>query len=168
MAKDRKKGSGGSSRNEDAEKRLPEEGRAFLNEWRRGLILQDHRYNNKGLLQLVSRAMVDEEFRSRLLKDADGLLRDFSPKLEPMPQGVTIKFLENSGTVLNVVLPPRVGDIDYRPLLRDLLRSRTSSTIAASVDDYDFGNVFPADANDHGDPGGGDVVGPLADDSVTI
>jgi hypothetical protein len=136
---------------------LSEDDRNMLRLWRDGLSVVDPRYHMKGVLQLANHAMVDEQFRTRLVNDTDALLREVEPKLEPVPEGVTLRFFANTPDTLNVVLPPMIGEMDKRPAaLRELLRSRTSEAVAFGGDDFDFGNFFdsgPAPGHaDGGDP----------------
>jgi hypothetical protein len=103
-----------------------EDGRALVR-WYEGLALQDVRYNSKALLEIAHRAMLDEEFRRRLLDDTQAVLLEIQKKLGDFPKGFTLKFLENTKETVNVVLPHRAGEATYRPTpLRDLLHSRTS------------------------------------------
>lgn len=118
--------------------------------WRESLVVQDPRYNSKILLKLVALAMADEQFRSRLINDTEGVLRDLHVNSD-LPEGVTLRFLENTQNTLNVVLPPRAGELSNRATaLREALRSRTSSTMALFKDDFDIGNFDSFDL--FGDP----------------
>jgi hypothetical protein len=114
---------------------LSEEDRRILRLWRESLILQDPRYDSKAVLKLAARAMADEEFRSRLVNETDKVLEELYK-----PEGTTLKFYDNTADTLNVVLPPRAGQMSGRPIaFREILRSRTSSELSESSfrDDFD-------------------------------
>ena len=122
---------------------LSEDDQNALRLWRESLSLLDMRYHSKVLLKLVARAMADDEFRSRLVNDTDAVLAELEPGLS---DGTDIRFLENSPTMLNVVLPPRAGEMEKRPVaLRDALRSRTAEGLVLFEDEWDIRNVGTKD-----------------------
>jgi hypothetical protein len=123
---------------------LGEDDRSALRLWRESLALLDERYHDKALLKLVARAMVDDEFRSRLVDDTDAVLGELELKL---PNGMRVRFLANTPTTVNVVLPPGAGEMEKRPrALRDALRSRTSGEALAFFED-DFWDDDPDEAD---------------------
>jgi hypothetical protein len=143
---------------------LNEEDNRILGHWRDSLSVQDPRYHSKGLLQLATHAMIDEEFRSRLVNDTEALFRELQPKLEELPEGVALRFFDNTNDTLNVILPPQAGEVSHRSAaLKDLLRSRTSVELISGGDDWDFGNFTDSGpAPGHADGGDPDSVdGPI-------
>jgi hypothetical protein len=118
---------------------LNDDDRRVIVAWRENLALLDPRYGGKGLLALAALSMANDEIRSRLLTDdLYGVLEKAPALAAELPRGVTLRFFENTSNSLNVVLPPRTGEMSRRPArLRNLLRSRTE-TVAASGDDYDL------------------------------
>jgi hypothetical protein len=101
-------------------------------------------WHDKVLLALVARSMVDDAFRARLVDDTDAVLAEIEPGL---PAGLDVTFLANTPTTVNVVLPPRAGEVENRSgALRDALRSRTSGDAL----------FFLADDWNISDPGGAD------------
>jgi hypothetical protein len=54
--------------------------------------------------QLVARAGIDDAFKQRLLADPAGVLKEQGLTL---PAGVTVKVLDNTGTVVHLVLPQK-------------------------------------------------------------
>jgi hypothetical protein len=113
---------------------LSEAEQIALRHWRESMTLLDGRYHDKVVLKLVARAMGDAEFRARLVADTDAVLGELEEKL---PEGIHVRFLANTPTTLNVVLPPVAAEIERQPEgLRDALTSRTSLLIE-SYDDYD-------------------------------
>ncbi|WP_248959144.1 hypothetical protein [Sphaerisporangium perillae] len=129
----------------DGNKEPPEPAPAFGDEderlfrlWFESLVLQDKRYLNKGLAVLARMAMADEEFRARLVDDPDGALHGLRERLR-LPAGVKLNFFDNTHDSLNLVLPPRAGDVRNRThALREILRSRTTESDAFLSDDFDF------------------------------
>ena len=132
-----------------------EEDRSVLRLWRESLSLLDPRYESKGLLKLVALAMVDEQIRSRLINDSEGVLRELQTERQSnvdleLSEVTNLWFLENSQDTLNVLLPPRAGGLTYSPSgqmgyrspeRREALRSRTSSEqLRIFMDDYDVGD----------------------------
>jgi hypothetical protein len=77
--------------------------------WRENIALQDPRVNNKALNLLVRAAMADDQIRSQLVNDTEGILDELRPKFV-MPEDATIKFYDNARDTLHVVLPPRASD----------------------------------------------------------
>jgi hypothetical protein len=121
-----------------------EEDERVLRDWRESLILQDPRYKSKVLLKFAALAMVDEQFRSRLVNDTEGVLGELRSRAD-LPEGVTVKFYENTPGTLNVVLPPRGGEMSTRPApLREQLRSRTANA-ELPFDDFNIGNFDSID-----------------------
>jgi hypothetical protein len=134
---------------------LSEDDRSALRLWRESLTMLDGRYHDKVLLKLVARAMVDNEFRSRLVNDTDAVLGELELKLL---DGMDVRFLANTPTTVNVVLPPGAGEMEKRPMaLRDALRSRTSGDALAFLED-DF-----SDQDDTGGDGTPPIVVPAGD-----
>ena len=102
-------------------------------------MLQDHRYESKALMALAALAMADPDFRSRLIDDTAAVLTAFDKDVD-LPDGYEFRFHENSANVVHVVLPPRAGEADKRPVaLREALRSRTDLvTLSIFADDFDY------------------------------
>jgi hypothetical protein len=125
---------------------LSEEDERLLHLWRESLVLQDPRYKSKVLLKFAAITMADEEFRSRLVNDTEAVLHEFQSKVD-WPEGLTLRFLENTQDTLNVVLPPRSGEMSDQPVaLREVLRSRTTAwTDGLFRDDFDPGDFDPID-----------------------
>jgi hypothetical protein len=135
---------------------MSDDDQRILRLWRESLSLLDTRYEDKRLVRIAARAMVDDELRAKLVE------RDYAVAEEPSaagptePRPVEVRFHVNTPEMLHVVLPPRAGEAETRPAaLRDDLRSRTSARDAAWFRD-DF-NIS--------DPGGLDppIVLPLGD-----
>jgi hypothetical protein len=117
---------------------LSEDDQNGLRLWRESLTLLDGRYHSKVLLKLAARSMVDDEFRSRLVDDTDAVLGELEPGL---PGDAEVRFYANTPATVNVVLPPRAGELGKRPVaLRDALSSRTSGDAVPplGVDDADI------------------------------
>jgi hypothetical protein len=144
---------------------LNEDDKRVLRYWRESLTPLDPRYRLKSLLTLAHQAMIDEAFRSRLISETQAVLGEFQPHLIDLPKGVKLAFFENTKDTLNVVLPPRAGEMAYRSkALREILRSRTSDAVTiASGDDWDMGNATDSGpAPGHADGGDPDSVdGPI-------
>ena len=122
-----------------------EEDEQVLRTWRENLVLQDPRYKSKVLLKFAALAMVDEQFRSRLLNDTEAVLGELRSKAD-LPEGVTVRFFDNTPGTLNVVLPPRAGEMSSRPApLREQLRSRTADSVGFFSDDFNIGNFDSID-----------------------
>lgn len=139
-----------------ASNNLSDEDTRVLRLWRENLVLQDPRYRSKGLLAIAAMAVADEHFRSRLVNDTEALLSELPSTLD-LPEGVALKFFDNTQNTLFVVLPPQAGVMDNKPqALRDVLRSRTADALSFGSDDFDFGNLTdsgPAPGHaDGGDP----------------
>jgi hypothetical protein len=62
----------------------------------------------KALGKLIAKAWADEAFKARLLADPAGVLT--AEGLAP-PAGVSVKILENTDTVFNLVLPANPTDL---------------------------------------------------------
>jgi hypothetical protein len=108
-----------------------------LRRWREFQIIHDTRLESKGLLELGALAMTNREFRSRLISDPDSTLRKFQEEFLPLPQNLSLTFLENSRSAANIVLPPPAGAVKNRPpALRDALRSGTNERFLD--DDFDI------------------------------
>ena len=124
---------------------LNDDDRRLILDWRESLTLQDPRYEGKGLLALAVLSMVNEDVRYRLVHDdLEGVLRQAPAIRAQLPEGVTLRFFENTDETLNVVLLPRSGEMGRRSTaLRDMLRSRTA-TGSFFQDDY---NLFKDDFN---------------------
>src|SRR5437870_2336082 len=106
-----------------ADETLTDEDERVLRLWRENLVLQDPRYGSKALFTLAACAMADGQFRYRLVTDTQAILDELG-----VPEGITLRFFENTEGTLNVVLPPSSGEMSERPVsLRDELSSRTSS-----------------------------------------
>ncbi|MFD8686319.1 hypothetical protein [Streptomyces sp. NPDC059651] len=125
-----------------------------LRHWYTSLTFQDPRFEDgKGLLKLAALTMVHDDLRSRLVHDTESVLREFRTKL-PLPEGVTLRFWENTSDTLHIVLPPRAGEMSERhPEVREVLRSRTQRDSALTRGDTGGGSYFgddwaPADVGD--------------------
>lgn len=57
--------------------------------------------------QLVGKAWADEDFKARLLEDTMGTLAQEGVRV---PEGITVRVLENTGNVIHFVLPPKPRD----------------------------------------------------------
>ncbi|MFF0476445.1 hypothetical protein [Streptomyces sp. NPDC004284] len=116
----------------------------MLRHLQQGLIVQDARYENKGLFKLIAVAMADDEFRWRLVNDTQNVLNEFQSRLD-LPNGVTVRFWENTDQTLHIVLPPPAGTTSNRPApLREFLQSRTTKEAMSGFWTDDF--------SDYGDP----------------
>jgi hypothetical protein len=116
---------------------MSDEDEQVFRDWLESLVLQDPRYNSKAIVVLAREAMVDEDFRSRVVDDPEGCLRALGAKVS-LPEGFRVNFLDNTSHTLNILLPPRAGTLSdrfgpadnpesYRPMaLRERLASRTS------------------------------------------
>jgi hypothetical protein len=141
--------------------RLEGEDENLLRVWYDGHALSDQRYVNKDLLAIVSLAMRDAAFRQRLVDDPRGMI-DALPSDVQLPT-VDLVFHENTDETLHVVLPPRAGDLTFRPAeLRGFLSSRTDEIVTRAgefgvggANWYDVGDVFAdrifGNTPDHGD-----------------
>jgi hypothetical protein len=135
---------------------LNDDDRRMLVAWRDSVMLQDPRYGGKGLLALAALSMANDVVRSRLLTDVASVLEEAPALAAELPSGVTLRFFENTGDSLHVVLPPRSGETSRRPApLRDLLRSRTEVVGESFRDDF---NLFSDDFN-LSDSGLNDAIG---------
>jgi hypothetical protein len=56
---------------------------------------------------IIRPAVGSEKFRRMLLDDPDAVLRQFGMVL---PEGLSIKFLENTDDTIHIVIPPYVGE----------------------------------------------------------
>jgi hypothetical protein len=63
---------------------------------------------SKAYGRLVTRSWADEDFKAALLADPAAALKAEGFDL---PAGITVKVVENSDTVMNIVLPPKPEDI---------------------------------------------------------
>lgn len=134
---------------DDASTDRPEmtsEDEQLLMQWWQSQVAHDERLRDrKVVLKLVGRAMIDPEFRRALVADGERALADLVPEGDALPAGVRLNFLENTPDTVNIVLPQRVEDASeqHRPLLRELLRSRTADESTFFQDDFrDHGNWF--------------------------
>ena len=133
------KAGGYASKKRKAGEGLGDDDDRIFHLWLESLVLQDPRYNSKAIAVLAREAMVNEQLRSRVLSDPEGCLKELGSKLA-LPEGVGVRFLENTQATLNVVLPPRAGGASrMSPTLRDRLRSRTMASAAWFSDDWDTG-----------------------------
>ena len=135
--------------------RLSEEDRRLLTML--GLMgqLVDPRYATKGVTALVARALVDPDFRARLLANADEAAAELRGRAE-LPEGVYLRVVENSPQELTIVLPPPSQELNERSrTVRDFVFSRTSAdlqVLSAGVDDNDvlpvvFPDAFTGDSD---------------------
>jgi hypothetical protein len=92
---------------------MSDDDQRILRLWRESLSLLDPRYEEKQLLRIAARAMVDDAFREDFTEPEEGS--------EPR-----VRFHVNTPQTLNVVLPPRAGEVKQWPVaMRKALRSRT-------------------------------------------
>ncbi len=129
------------------------EAKLLLRLWKESLVMQDTRYRAKALLRLAALAMTSEEYRARLVGDTQAVLSEMR-LLDDLPEGVTLKFYDNTSDTLHVVLPPRTQELHDRPLpFRELLRSRTSqdSFLLDDIDLGDWSDLIPNGVADGGD-----------------
>jgi hypothetical protein len=124
--------------------------RLVLRLWKEGHVTQDVRYENKGLLKLISLSLTDTDFRNRLLSDPEATLAEVPPG--HLPEGIELKFHENTPDTIHVVLPPLGGGLEHRsPRFQERIFSRTSQAgESLFADDADLGD-WSLDA-DRGDP----------------
>lgn len=115
---------------------MSDDDQRILRLWRESLSLLDTRYEDKRLVRIAARAMVDDELRAQLAEGGHSVAG------EP-----TVRFYVNTPETLHVVLPPRAGESEQRPgPLRDDLHSRTSASDAAWFrDDFDISDPGGAD-----------------------
>jgi hypothetical protein len=107
--------------------------------WMQGIALTDYRSHGKAVAWLARLAMIDEEFRHRLINDTHSALSELPSDLK-LPEGMTVRFLENTQDTLNIVLPPQAGGITYeQPEFHDELESRTSDGFPIFHDNFDIG-----------------------------
>lgn len=131
-------GKSGSKKREAGEGLGDDDDRIF-HLWLESLVLQDPRYNSKAIAVLAREAMVNEQFRSRVVSDPEGCLRELGSKVA-LPDGTTVRFFDNTEATLNVVLPPIAGGTRrMSTALRDRLRSRTLESAQWFHDDWDAG-----------------------------
>jgi hypothetical protein len=105
---------------------MSDDDQQILRLWRESLSLLDPRYEDKRLLRIAARAMVDDAFREDLAKEDEGQAdgQDYEEGDAPG----RLLFHVNTAKTLHVVLPPRAGEAELRPLtMRESLRSRTSA-----------------------------------------
>jgi hypothetical protein len=130
---------GNASKKREAGEGLGDDDDRIFHLWLESLVLQDPRYNSKAIAVLAREAMVNEQLRSRVVSDPESCLRELGYKLA-LPEGMAVRFLDNTQATLNVVLPPRAGGAGrMSPALRDRLRSRTSTSAQWFSDDWDTG-----------------------------
>jgi hypothetical protein len=124
--------------------------RLILRLWKEGHVTQDVRYDNKGILKLVSSSLTDSNFRYRLLNDTQRALAEVPAG--HLPEGIELMFHENTTDKLHIVLPQVGGGLEHRsPRFQERLFSRTSTaTERLFADDIDLGD-WSSDS-DHGDP----------------
>ncbi|MFJ5552058.1 hypothetical protein [Streptomyces sp. NPDC093225] len=112
-------------------------GRSALRHWGDTLPLLDPRYDDKRLKKAAARAMVDEEFRTHLVKNSDSFDGDGSGSSDR----VRIEFHANGPSVLHVVLPPTERELENLPAtLRDDLSSGSSERGHWFKDDWNWGD----------------------------
>jgi hypothetical protein len=82
---------------------------------------------------------------STAVNDTEAVLGELRSKAD-LPEGVTVKFFDNTPGTLNVVLPPRAGEMSSRPApVREQLRSRTGVHGELPFDDFIIGNFDSID-----------------------
>ena len=108
--------------------------------WLQGVAMADPRSHSKAIAWLARLAMTDEAFRTKLINDPKTALKELPSDLSP-PEGMTLRFLENTQDTLNVVLPPRAGEAGSQPRkFFELLKSRTLPPDGAFLsDDFNIG-----------------------------
>jgi hypothetical protein len=127
---------------------MSEEAELLFQDWFQSLVDQDIRYNTKPIGLLAREAMVDDRVRSQVQEDPAGVLRAAGSPLE-MPDEFTVRFFENTATLLNVVLPPRADTVkryfdsgdDRLTALRDRLRSRTADSFPLFHDNWNWNDT---------------------------
>ena len=124
----------------DALARLSEDDRRLLTLLRVHGETVDPRYEMKGIRLLVGRSLVDPAFRAKALADADAALDELRGHIE-LPEGVSIRCVENTEDTLTIVLPPLPEKMDEKSRrIRDMIFSRTAPdlvTLGVSADDDD-------------------------------
>jgi hypothetical protein len=63
--------------------------------------------------QIVAKAWEDEEFKKRLLSDATSVFREYGADI---PEGFTVKVMEDTGNLVHLPLPPRPDELDLEEL----------------------------------------------------
>jgi len=96
---------------------------------------------SKMLGELISRAWSDEAFRARLLSDTMPVLKENGIAV---PEGVTVKAVENTDTVFHLVIPP-----SFQPVSDASLERLASEDVAILTrlcqDECDPGCVYSWD-----------------------
>jgi hypothetical protein len=130
---------------------MTEDAELVFHEWFESLVNQDIRYNTKAIGLLARQAMVDDAFRAQVLQDPAGALRALGAN-HSLPTEFAVKFVDNTSTLLNVVLPPRAATIakyfgstsepasEQRVAVRLRLRSRTADFPTLFHDDWNLGD----------------------------
>jgi hypothetical protein len=70
--------------------------------------LMTNEEQSKALSKLIAKTWTDEAFKARLLADPAGVLMAEGLSI---PAGVSVKVVENTDTVFNLVLPPKPTDL---------------------------------------------------------
>ncbi len=121
--------------------RLSPEDERLLTLFRLNGEVVDPRYELKAIRLLVAWALVDPEFRSRLIGDADSILSQLQGYSD-LPENLRVRFVENSPGELTVVLPPPSAALDEKSRkIGDLIVSRTSTELLASNSGRDDNDV---------------------------
>jgi len=68
---------------------------------------------NKQMGQLIAKCWADEDFKAKLLADPAAVL---SAEGAEVPEGVTIKAVENTDTVFHLVIPAAPSDLSDEDL----------------------------------------------------
>jgi hypothetical protein len=63
---------------------------------------------NRTWARVVAKAWIDEDFKRRLIADPAGVARDEGM---PIPQGLTVRVVEDAPGMRTLVLPPQPTDV---------------------------------------------------------
>ena len=116
--------------------------------------------HGKQYLALVKSALLDKEFRRRLLAETAAVLKEFGVEA---PEGREIKIVEDTARTVHLVLPPDLEDLD--PKTVELLDKQLQSRLAFIQwkDDANVGDWLPYYGSDSGrgaDRGDPDTMDP--------
>jgi len=75
--------------------------------------------------QVLAKAWADEEFKARLLADPAAVLREEGL---PIPQGIEVRAVENTDTVMYLTIPPKPGEELSDEQLNQVVGGDTAST----------------------------------------
>jgi len=88
---------------------------------------------NKGLSKVIAKAWADEAFKARLLADPAATL---AAEGLASPAGLTVRVVENTDTVFNLVLPPKpqdLSDADLDQVAGGACNCNCTPTVATNI-----------------------------------